>query len=65
MFSPVKKARVGETAFANHEKDAEIDIDLGDGYINASIGKSEKLEAFVRAAQSLNEMEEPLSANQE
>lgn len=68
MFSPVKKAKESiETAFANHEKDAEIDIDLGDGYIEMPKHpvKSEKLEAFVRAAQSLNEMEEPLSANQE
>ena len=68
MFSPVKKAKESiETAFANHEKDAEIDIDLGDGYIEMPEHpvKSEKLEAFVRAAQSLNEMEEPLSANQE
>ena len=48
MFSPVKKAKESiETAFANHEKDAEIDIDLGDGYRNArASGKIRKAGGF-------------------
>ncbi len=59
--TPVKKAKqsIENAMIANEAKKGEIDIDLGDGYIEMPDHpvKSEKFEALERATRNLNEFE--------